>query len=456
MVVDGMLPSWDHVLQARMGLAGLTSLMKICLSYEPDSRPSASTVEEQMLSTSFQLFLGLIALPEKQSVRHVGLVKSVMDKIMELWVVVDDKVKTMVFIYNLHSFTLKKKFTINKLSGDDPVLCLQVNCMHVTLNNVLIGLRGDRNAVAIYDTATYRLKAAIRLQEPVFSLSSTDSHIYMGMASGLCLVTTLTKILHSIEVTRLEPVTCVTVVKKKELWLTAGKCIQIFHSNGDAKIPVFDLNSVRFSSSSAPFSQLLLFDEAIWSISKGDSIVTAWDINNRQKYLEIDCKSFFPSSDYDALESVVTCVLAVHDTLWIGTGRGKLLICDVMSGELITCWDLFDDYVRTLTLVPGPGPCATEKYYVIVSGRKVQDRALSRKSTGNCVCLLDKEVTKPAPLEETSPIKRPDQRGRFLRKTSSQSLSPPIRVSPVDYLHGSVLMFFEALPADVLKRSETQ
>jgi WD40 repeat protein len=460
MVAEGRRPEYDDVIAARIGLAGLTWLMDSCLAYEPNSRHSSKTVAQQLQSVSFQLFLGLIALPCQQSVRHVCLVQTT----MELWVAVDDRAMTMVLVYDLKSWCLKRKFTINRLSANEPVLCLQVNCMHVTATEVLIGLRGDRNVVAIYDVESYKLTAKITLEEPVFSLSSNESYIFLGMSTGVCLVTSRTKTILSIDVSHSEPVTCVTAVGNEYLWLTAGKCIQIFQVEGNDKTPVYELNSVRFSASPAPFSQIVLHESDIWCISKGHSIVTAWNIKERQKTIEIDCKSLLASSECDLLESAVTCVLPVLDTVWIGTGGGKLFIVDVTSGELITSLKLFDDHVRTLTLIPGPGPCGTEKYYVAVSGRKVQEFALSRENQGKHVCRLNIDVIKPAPDMQTTPVKTADRGSRVSRSQSGKQKIPrpdtPIGVdvqdSPVDYARGSVLMFFEALPAEVMRRMESK
>lgn len=380
---------------------------------------------------------------------------------MELWVAVDDKTTTTVFVYDLQSWCLKKTFTINRLSTNEPVLCLQVNCMHVTATEVLIGLRGDLDVVAIYEAESYKLKAKITLGEPVFSLSSNESYIFLGMSSGVCLVTSRTKTILSMEISHSEAVTCVTAVGNEYLWFTAGKCIQIFQAEENENALVYELNSVRFSSSSAPFSQIVLHESDIWCISKGDSIVTAWNIYTRQKTLEINCKSFFSPSDCDLLESAVTCVLPVLDAVWIGTGGGKLLIADVASGELITSLKLFDDHVRTLTLVPGPGPCGTEKFYVAVSGRKVQETALSREGRGKHVCRLNNDVIKPAPGMQTTPARNAERASRVSRSPFGRTKSPQPETtdsldSAVNYARGSVLMFFEALPAEVLRRMESK
>lgn len=460
MVAEGRRPEYDDIVPARIGLAGLTWLMNSCLAYEPNSRHNASTVSQQLRSTSFQLFLGIIALPCKQFVRHVRLVK----RTMELWVAVDDKAKTMVFVYDLKSWCLNTTFTINRFDGNDPVLCLQVNCMHVTATEVLIGLRGDRDIVGIYDAESYKLKAKITLEEPVFSISSNELYIFLGMSSGVCLVASQTKTVLSVEISHSEPVTGVTAVGNEFLWFTAGKCIQVFHAEGSEKSPVYELNSVRFCASSAQFSQTVLSDSDIWCMSKGNSIVTAWDTHTKQKTIEIDCKTFL-SSESDLLESAVTCVLPVLDTVWIGTCGGKLLIADVISGELITTLRLFDDHVRSLTLVPGPGPCGTERCYVAIAGRKVQETALARESQWKHVCLMNNDVIEPAPsTAQTTPVKTADKAVRTARKRSSaRAKSPPFETltsdahdSVVDYARGSVLIFFEALPAEVLRGTETK
>ena len=458
-VAEGGRPECDDVISARMGLASLTWLMNSCHAFEPNSRHSSTTIAEQLRSTSFQLFMGLIAIPSKLSVRQVCLVKAT----MELWVAVDDKAETVVFVYDLQDWCLKKKFTINRLDGQ-ALLCLHVRCMHVTKTEVLIGLRGDRNVVAIYDAESYTLKAKITLEEPVFSLSSNEMYIFLGMANGICLIMSRTKPVLTLEISNSEPVTCVTAFGNEFLWCAAGKYIQIFQNEGLEKPPVYELNAVRFSASSAPLSETVYHDSNIWCISKGDSIITAWNKTTRQKTLEIDCKSFL-SPEYDLLEAAVTCVLPVLDTVWIGTGGGKLLIVDVTSGELITSLKLFDDYVRTLTLIPGPGPCRTEKYYVVVSGKKVQETALSRENSGKHVCRLNSEVIKPAPEQQTTPAKAPERSSRRSIRSpfgggsrAQKTPSPTSSVDgpPLDYTQGSLLMFFEAVPAEVLRRVESK
>ena len=182
-----------------------------------------------------------------------------------------------------------------------------------------------------------------------------------------------------------------------------------------------------------------------------------------KKTIEIDCKSFLPSSEYDLLETAVTCVLPVLDTVWIGTGGGKLLIVDITSGEVITSLKLFDDHVRTLTLIPGPGPCGTEKCYVAVSGRKIQEFALSREKHGKHVCRLNNDVIKPAPEMKTTPARNADRRSRTSRSpfgrsriAQSEASKSDVEDAGLDYARGSVLVFFEALPAEVLRRTESK
>ena len=457
-VAEGGRPEYDDVIRARMGFAGLTWVMNSCHAFEPNSRHNSKTIAEQLQSTSFQLFMGLIAVPSKLSVRQVCLVQAT----MELWVAVDDRAGSVVFIYDLKNWCLKKKFTINRLDGSVP-LCLHVRCMHVTKTEVLIGLRGDRNVVAMYDTESYNLKAKISLDEPVFSLSSNEMYIFLGMANGMCLIMSRAKQQLTMEISQSEPVTCVTALGNEFLWCAAGKYLQIFQNEAPEKMPVYELNAVRFSASSAPFSETAHHGRNIWCTSKGDSIVTAWDTATRQKTLEIDCESFL-SPGYNLLDAAVTCVLPVLDTVWIGTGGGKLFIADVTSGELITSLKLFDDYVRSLTLVPGPGPCGTEKCYVVVSGKNVQETALSRENRGKHVCRLNSEVIKPAPSAQITPVKTPEKTNRksirspFGGGSSKISSSPTSSVDgpPLDYTQGSLLMFFEALPADVLRRTESK
>lgn len=457
MTINGRWPEYNDITSSRIGLAGLTWLMESCLAYEPSLRHPCSNIAEQLRSTSFQLFLGIIALPCPQSVRHVCLVPT----IMELWVAVDDKAGTQVFVYELRNWCLKKSFPI-VVSKDGPSVCLQANCMHVNATDVLIGLRGDQDIVAIYDAESYKLKTKITLEEPVFSLSSNDFYIYLGMSSGICLVANRTKPILSIELSHSEPVKCITTVGNEYIWFAAGKCLQIFHAEGNEKTPVYELNAVRFNASSAPFSQTVLSESDIWCISKGDSIVTAWNISTRQKSLEIDCKTFL-SPECDSIESAVICVLPVLNTVWIGMGGGKLLIVDADSGELITSFKLFHDHVRTLTLVPGPGPCGTEKYYVVVSGRNVVETALSAEARGKHVCRLNSDVIKTAPGVQITPVKSVHKRGRSLRSPFgwakapvSDSTNSDVSDAVVNGPLGGVLVFFEALPAEVLRRTESK
>ena len=466
LISSGKKPDYDDVMAARIGLFTLTLLMEKCMHYNPYMRPNSSVVAAQVRSLPFQILLGVIALPCPQSVRHACVVEAT----RELWVAVDDKATNVVLVYELSRMCIKKKFTVNRIRSHNPRLCLQVNCMHVTTTSVLIGLRGDLDVVTVHDIATYELKAKIPLPEPVFCLSSNDRYIFLGMSGGVFRVIPITGDgkPETVEVSDSEPISCMVAVDKF-LWLTARKCIHIFYTEEGESTRAFELNSVRFNSSNSPVSHAVLSADktAIWCVSKGDSIVTGWDVAERQKLCEIDCKSVLSrisSQDkpLDPVEVTITCVLPALDTVWIGTGGGMLLILDAQSGELITSMQLFDDHVRTLTLVPGPGPCSTEKCYVVVSGKNLQETALSRGQ--KVVCRLDQEVIKEAPGVQT-PTKVLDKTKRKAKKTTfyrakspeSDSQKPDVEDGGVNSpRNGGLLLFFEVLPANVLRRVEAR
>ena len=462
MVSSGRKPDYDNVVASRIGLVTLTWLMEKCLQYDPSTRPSASVVAAQVRSTPFQICLGLLALPCTQSVRHVCVVEAT----RELWVAVDDKFENTVLVYELNGMCLKKKFTINRMGPDEPRLCMQINCMHVTSSSVLIGLRGDLDVVTVHDLQTYGLKVNISLPEPVFCISSNEDYIFLGMSSGVFRVVprSNSEQPQTREVSDSEPITCMVAVDNY-LWLSVAKSIQIFHTVEAETIQAFELNAVRFSPSNCPISHAVLSVDrsAVWCVSRGDAVVTGWHVAKRQMFCEFHCKSLLDrvwreERPLEALDASVTCIVAALDTVWLGTGGGVVLVLDARSGELVTWVRLFDDHVRTLTLVSGPGP-STERSYVVVSGKNLQETALTRG--GKALCRLGQEVIREASRVQT-PAKEVDKTKGKVKKGAHRAKSPGSESQKIDAEDGGaswsmnrgLLLFFEVLPADVLRRIE--
>lgn len=457
-IIQGEKPVYDDVLVSRIGLVTLTWLMERCLRFSPHLRPTSRLVAKQVRSPTFQILLGTTTLPSYQTVRHVCVVEAT----RELWVAVEDNTETVVLVYELKKMAIIEKFTVDPMHPLKSPSCLRVSCMHATTKSVLIGLSGDHDVVAIHDIRTYGLKAKIPLQEPVISLSSNDRYIFLGMSSGfLRVVPTLEdKNPETVEVCS-DPITSMVAVDNY-LWLASKRCVYIYNTEPGENTRAFEMHAIRYSLPPSPVTILVMSKDkrSIWCACLGSSIVSGWDVTGRRELSKIDCEPAVRrvssvDKPLSPNERCVTSVVAALDTVWVGTGGGMLLIFHASSGELITWMNLFDDRVRTLTLVSEPGPYSSDRCYVIASGENLLKAALS--CDGEVVCPLVPEVT-IKPRSRTLPIGRKNTldklRRRFSRhKPRALDNSEFNSVSSTD---DSSLLLLEVLPAELLRRIEAK
>ena len=452
MISQGEKPKYDDILVSRFGLAPLTWLMEKCLQFNPNLRPTSKMVSAQACSPSFQMLLARSTLPRGRFVQYVCVVEAT----RELWVAAGDQSGSVILVYELKSMTMKEEFIVPSILPSMASSEFQVHYMHVTAKSVLIGLRGD--LVAIHNIRTYQLKGKIILKEPMRCCSSNENFIFLGMSSGLLLIipTSGEGSTETVQVCD-DPIDSMVTVDD-QLWLACMNCIYIYSTRPGENTTAFEMVAIRYSMKTSPVTIIVpsRHRKQVWCACKASSLVTCWDLAGKHELFRIDCESALrrvSTNDFlTSLDRCVTCVVSALDTLWLGTGGGMLLIFDVTSGELITWMHLFDDRVRTLTLVPEPGPYSPERCYVIASGRKSREAALSC-ARGEVVCPLVPEENKPPPRKRNKKMARTTSMNK-LRRTFHRKKQPESDNTEFDA--GESLLLFEVLPSAVLRRIEAK
>ena len=460
-VIAGERPKWQHVPVSEFGLPTLTELMLRCWSGKPVKRPTSAQIAEQIRQPAFQCLLAKQPIPiEQLSVRHACLVPDSND----LWLACDGHTGNRILIYDGRLLDMKFSFSIetNNEHSFQSYLSFQIQCMHFMAPYMLIAVRGLSEAVYVYSTSSdlrYKFVTSMAFNEQISCVTSNDEYIFVGLNDGRvrCILRTDMKKSDKKRAFRRFAVgrhrILSLAVAQDKLWVSTSRYIfRYFTKPGEME--AFDIDAMWYGGPTGmennPQTQISLLkvsldEQSVLSVCR--SVLSKWDVETRQNRFNVDCASLLkslagestagPLNDSGDASACITCVEPTHDSLWVGTASGHMLIFDYETGHLLTWFHPFYE-TRTLSLIYGPGPCGTEQCYIISTGKGLRPEGLGR------VCVLSAERVREPPSETSIRKTSEPERKKTHRRTSSgrklRTPTPPLEEQEIDAVDANPIL----------------
>ena len=366
-LLNGGRPLCENDVRANAGLCQLTRVMKDCWKSDPDERPTAFTVIQQVSTVSQQLLMGVHYINSELSLRNVCSVVDEFQVLKELWLCYDANEGLDLIICNAQ--TLKKEDS-HSLPNK------QVCSIHQHGDTMCVASRLGLEAgtVDLYSIESRKHEKTISLSEQsVMSMTSTESDVYFGTYEGFCYKLTakdwiiptdsndyLSQALseHSIQG---------LVVVNSSLWAASNNTIYILDLN---TLAITDKLHRGTKNKVMPVGQLKpTHDEKkMVSVVFGGSHISLWDIIQTSHICDINVMEFTRVLNLDSI-TLISAMTPALDTIWVGMESGLIMVFSLENPRLLTYFQPYNSYIRFLYCVKGPGVCGSEEYIVLCGGK---------------------------------------------------------------------------------------
>ena len=366
-ILNGGRPSFESDVRANAGLCQLTYVMKECWKSDPDERPTAFTVTQQLSTVSQQLLMGVHYINSELSLRNVCSVVDDCQALKELWLCYDANEGLDLIICNAQ--TLKRE---DSHSLPNKQVCSIYQ--HGDTMCVASRLGLEAGTVDLYSIESRKHEKTISLSEQsVMSMTSTESDVYFGTYEGFCYKLTaddwiiptdssdyLSQALseHSIQG---------LVVVNSSLWAASSNTIYILELD---TLAIVDKLQRGTKNKVMPVGQLKpTHDEKkMVSVVFGGSHISLWDIIQISHICDINVMEFTRVLKLDSI-TLISAMTPALDTIWVGMESGLIMVFSLENPRLLTYFQPYNSYIRFLYCVKGPGVCGSEEYIILCGGK---------------------------------------------------------------------------------------
>ena len=365
-LLNGGRPSIDSIM-ATAGLCAMTQVMKQCWMDQPDERPTAIALIQDLGSISVQLLMGIHHINSDLSLRNVCPVVDNSQSLKQLWLCYDANEGLDLIVCdpktldkeNSHSVPLKQICTIHQ-------------CTDTVWVASRFGL--ETGTVDIYSIHPTVHKHSLTLfDQSVCSIASTASDVYLGTYEGSCFIfpSDITMIPSNPGYHQQQFLSDYSiqglVVANKSLWAAANDTIFILNLKTlkiTNRVHRTTLNKMM------PIGQLKLTpdERKIVSAHMGGSHFSVWDVATFTHVCDVnvlECTRLLKLNSITLL-SAMTPVL---DTVWIGMESGLIMVFSLENPRLLVFFQPYESYIRFLSCVRGPGVCGSEQYMILCGGK---------------------------------------------------------------------------------------
>ena len=396
-VVKGERPKLQDVPQAQTAYFYLTRLMKLCWQEVPDHRPTTTEIVIKASLSSTQTIMSVLPvqngleLQPSCIVSQAELSKAGMTcESNEIWICSTDKDGgTEVVIYPILTMKSRMHFTIPSTT----------ECISVCGDHVWTSVKsGNRHSIIqMFNICTGILVNEILMLDIVCCIASSDRYVYCGTSEGLCI-----KFPQDVKLLKSDSQHAVTnkisesfvdgiVITSNSLWVSHTKYIHLLdlesldelHVVTNAKVkksetfsrqhhydlPKRSASNVRGEKINRKPSigtmRLSSDGMTIWSCClQHSSTISAWSVSNKCHMFDIGIETHMATiAQIPVKQMVVTAMVTVLDTLWVGTQSGHIIVfCD----ETAVMW--FQPYCMCICFLASI-TCEPQKA-IVVSGAK--------------------------------------------------------------------------------------
>ena len=392
-------PPWKDVREAIYHFANLTQLMCHCWNHAPFDRPTAAHVRDQLAQPFFQLLMGKVCFAEQRSLLQATFLPVNRD----IWFLYCTTARSVASIFS----TDKMKFKGHTSMTDNSLSKILFACSTVDLVVVFIQNSKDEVVAKLCSVASREVVKEDSFLLPFKSLNGVavcGSYLYLASSEGLYVVS-VDNLTPDREqgIRKYSSDECLAVaVVSKEVWVTTRDSIHVFlaretpfHKGDSDKGCCSKQNdlyldislNVRETKEAARFGSTKLDvspnGQHVWFLHY--SILTKYDASTKTELLRVNCLDLLRSATNQITSDYVTCFLPAHDTLWLGTGSGMILILSANTGSLLIWNQPYEKEVTDLIFCAGAQPSK-----IVSLGNRLRREGLSPGDRVTCSLALEK------------------------------------------------------------------
>ena len=210
----------------------------------------------------------------------------------------------------------------------------------------------------------------------VCSMVCTHGTIYCGTVEGHCLALAL-----GTEPNDHAPLHLSTVVSSDALvgMAVVGDVLWVSHGRVIHFLDLLTLQEVGVANLAAPehtfVGQLNVVPEGdiVWGAHLGGNCLSAWSASKRSHLFSTNVYDHVTriNSSYTLEDALISTVVPVLDTLWVGMATGHILL--FYRQELVFWFRPYEKFVRFLVCIPSP--CGGKSPVVVSGGKEMKDIA---------------------------------------------------------------------------------
>ena len=346
-VYQGERPNISEIPLASIGYYYLAYLMEECWKHEPYERPETSTVISFVSNVTFQSLMGIYfddicpSLTQGCAVSPSGNIKTN----SELWMCSTDSDGIKLSIYEID-----RMVRMNKHSLKDKV----VQCMCVCDNHVWICSKRsntDDGVIDITKTVLQKIHVIHSLNlksDYVTCITSSEDSVYVGTLRGYCYI--FDKDIKLLVQEYNEPIYCSVSYDRIDGIVVTDRHVWVSHSRFVSFLNLLTLRCEhlykRTHSMNSYIGQLSksTYEDTniIWSACVGGQVISAWIAETGSHLYDIMVSDVLLREDGDNVHSihlednsdgqldrnevVISCMIPVLDTVWVGMSTGHILV----------------------------------------------------------------------------------------------------------------------------------
>ena len=347
------------------------NLVKKCCSDDPADRPDIQQIIEQLCDPEFQLVMNVTTITSLDGTIGCACtveMSATASDTTEAWICCKYTDRSEIIVFSLRGIKVEseKRYCIKNhqiytmVSHDNHVWATSIQAEH---KGSLLKLNGNKKDE--YVEVSFKSKGAkgvVGLPDGDFgiSLACSDNHVYVGTASGWCLMfpTDINNDSVPIRAVNLSGnfIRSMVVVRKMSLlWvsttLSAGDQMLFVNVNNlefDQKRKGVSINDYRIGT------LLLSPDEKIvWTVHINGHSISAWEAQKQTLICPFNSQKLL-NGEVDEQKSRIASASIVLDTLWVGLFSGHVLVFSAaLPQRAVNIMKPFDQRVDILVPVFG-------------------------------------------------------------------------------------------------------
>ena len=370
----GERPKIEKTRVATTGYHYLTELMKKCWEHSPMLRPSTEKIIRTACLVSVQSIMCVVSVQSQFSLcTAIALTHANFTKVKkptrlhnELWVFCNGAKGAEINMYNTDT---------SMKSGRSFIKDAQVQCVTLCNDHVWVGSRAgiEYSVINIFNIITCELVHTIKLSDIYVScITASKDQVLVGTLEGYCFsfssnvkslcdnVEPRYKYVPDSEQQAISGIVCTS----EFIWVSHMQVISFLNPD---KLTL--KGSVSTDAAFIGYLSVSSEENIVWSAHLGGVTLAAWDAHGHTHSFNINtCEVLVKiSAHINMRDAVLTAMLPVLDTVWVGMGTGHIMI--FRKEELLTWFQPYSECVRFLSLIPSSGPCEMEECMVVSGGK---------------------------------------------------------------------------------------